>query len=237
MKLIDKNIQILSSLQFNISFQDLEKKLKTSGKSTEIFKEAQRSLEKMQGKWEPAIVFQWFDFEVESKTNFGCIIKEPEKPIHLDLGHSITFLRHARYVMVSSYTIGQALDIESSKASSNGNILEAYMIDLIGLTALEKTEDILKKNVESQAKTLDWGVSPFLSPGSVHGWELEEQSKLCALIPIQKIDVTLKNDTILYPLKSIIAVIGIGPGYDAIKVGSTCEVCSKRNTCEMKQTH
>ncbi len=81
------------------------------------------------------------------------------------------------------------------------------------------------------------GVSPFLSPGSVHGWELEEQSKLCSLLPIERINVIIKNDTVLFPLKSITALIGIGPGYDSNKVGSTCDVCSKKNKCEMKQLY
>ncbi len=234
---IDKNTQILSSFKIDISFQDLEKKIKTSGNSPGIFKTAEKTLAKMQGKWEPVVLFQWFDFEIDNKTKLGRILQTSGNPVSLDLGHSIRFLKHAQNVIVSSYTIGKSLDDESTNASSNGNMLEAYIIDLIGLTALEKTGNLLIKHTENQAKTLGWGVSPFLSPGSVHGWDLKEQSKLSTLLPIQQINMTLKKNAILIPVKSMIALIGIGPEYNSTKVGSTCDVCNKKNSCEMKGTH
>ena len=56
-----------------------------------------------------------------------------------------------------------------------------------------------------------------------------------SLLPIERINVNIKNNTVLFPLKSVAAVIGIGPGYDATQVGSTCDVCSKRDTCQMRQ--
>jgi hypothetical protein len=234
---IDTHVRILSNCKIDLTFQDLEKKIQTSGNSSGILETAREILKNIQGKWEPAALFQWFEFEIDKKRSLGRIIQQSGDTIHLDLGQSIKFLEQAAYVMVSSYTIGQALDAESAKASSEGSMLEAYMVDLIGLAALEKTADIVKKTAETSAKQFGWGVSPFLSPGSVHGWNLEEQTTLCSLLPIEKINVTISNDAVLFPLKSIVAVIGIGPGYDSRKVGSTCDVCSKRNSCEMKQTH
>jgi hypothetical protein len=234
MTIFNKNTQILSDLQIDVVFQDIEKKIKTSGKSPGIFKVAQKTLEEIQGRWEPAAVFQWFDFKIDPKTGLGQII-QPGSAVQLDLGPSIQFLEQARHVMVSAYTIGQGLDTESANASSNGRLLEGYLMDLIGLTVLGKVEDIIKKNVENMAFNLGWGVGPFLSPGSVHGWELDEQSKLCSLLPIERINVNIENNTVLFPLKSVVAVIGIGPGYDATQVGSTCDVCSNRDTCQMRQ--
>jgi len=235
MNTIDKNAQILSYLQVDITLQDLEKKVKTSGNSPGIIKTVQKTLEKIQGKWKPVALFQWFKFEIDKKKKLGRITQKSGNFTYIDLGDSIKFLEQAKYVMGSTYSIGQYLDIESANASSKGNLLEAYLIDLIGLTALEKTGDIVKKNAENQARNLGWGVSPFLSPGSVHGWKLEEQKILCSLLPIGRINVNIKNDTVLFPLKSIAAVIGIGPGYNSSEVGSTCDVCSKKNQCQMRQ--
>jgi hypothetical protein len=237
---IDKNLKIHTNLQIDLSFPDLEKQIKTAKNSPGILKTARETLEKIQGQWEPAILSQWFDFEIDKKTGFGRIGHDSAQTIHpilLDMGHSIKFLEQAKYVMVAAYTIGESLDIETARSSSKGNMLEAYMMDLIGLAVLEKTADRVKEQAQTQAKNHGWGVSPFLSPGSVHGWELEDQSKLCSLLPIKKIDVTITNDAVLSPLKSIIALIGIGPGYDSNKVGSTCDVCSKKDTCQMRQTH
>jgi hypothetical protein len=65
---------------------------------------------------------------------------------------------HAKYVMVSTYTIGQDLDVKSSDTESGDRLLEEYITDLIGLTALEKTCSIVKKIAEEQAQQLGWGV-------------------------------------------------------------------------------
>lgn len=235
MNTIDKNAHILSCLQVDITFQDLEKKIKTSGNASGIYRTAQKTLEKVQGMWKSEALFQWFKFEIDKKKKIGYITQKSGNITYLNLGHSINFLNQATYVMVSTYSIGQHLDIESANASSKGYLLEAYIIDLIGLTALEKTGDIVKKNAENQARNFGWGVSPFLSPGSVHGWKLEEQKTLCSLLPIDRINVNIKNDNVLFPLKSIAAVIGIGPGYNSSEVGSTCDVCSKKNQCQMRQ--
>ncbi len=237
MNTVDKNVQLLSSLQIKITFQDVKNKIKTSGNSPEIIKTVRKILEKIQGKWEPAALFQWFDFEIEKRSGLGRIIQDAEKEIYVDLGCSMKFLELAKYVMVCSYTIGQILDTEYTQASSAGRMFEAYIIDLIGLLALEKTGEITMKIAEDQARKLGWGVSPFLSPGSVHGWKLEEQSKLCSLLPIERINVNIYNDKVLFPLKSICAVIGIGSGYDSIGVGSPCNVCSQNSKCEMRQTN
>ncbi len=235
MKLINQNTQILSNLEIDVAFQDVEKLIKTSGNSSGIFKTARETFEKVRGQWEPAALFQWFDFEIDEEATFGSIIQPSGDAILFDFGHSIRFLKEARHVMVSSYTIGKTLETEFTKASSKGSLLEAYIVDLIGLAALEKTGAIIKKSAENQARSLGWGVSPFLSPGSVHGWELEEQLKLCSLLPMDQINVKIREDAVLSPLKSIAALIGIGPGYDSTEVGSTCDVCSLSNNCDMRQ--
>ncbi len=114
-------------------------------------------------------------------------------------------------------------------ASSKGDLLEAYFLDLIGLIVLNKVEQTVKEIAEKQGRNLGWGVSPFLSPGSIHGWELEEQLKLCTLLPLKSINVKIRGDAVLSPFKTIPCLIGLGPGYDSVQVGTTCQVCSKND--------
>ena len=83
---------------------------------------------------------------------------------------------------------------------------------------------------------MNWGVGPFLSPGSVHGWDLGDQPSLCTLVPLDCIDVQLSESGILKPYKTIACLIGIGPEYKARTVGATCDVCSKNKPCEMRKT-
>ena len=62
MPTIDKNVRILSSLPIDVKFQDLEKKIMTYEISPGIFEITQKTLEKVQGKWKPAVLYQWFYF-------------------------------------------------------------------------------------------------------------------------------------------------------------------------------
>ncbi|SHO52042.1 hypothetical protein [Desulfopila aestuarii] len=98
-----------------------------------------------------------------------------------------------------------------------------------------RTGHIIKEIAEKTAEESGRKVSPFLSPGSVHGWELEEQFTLCSLLPLQSIGVALSSNGILIPFKSLSCMIGIGTGYSSSQVGTTCQVCSRNARCEMQQ--
>ncbi len=137
--------------------------------------------------------------------------------------------------MVAVYSAGYEIEKETRKCSENEDFLVSYLLDLISLLVLEKTGDIVKKIAELKAAELGWGVSPFLSPGSIHGWELKEQLKLCSLLPLDEINVRIRDDAVLIPFKSLSCLIGIGAGYRATLVGTTCQVCSKNDVCQMKQ--
>ncbi len=67
------------------------------------------------------------------------------------------------------------------------------------------------------------------------GQELEEQVKLCSLLPLENINVKIRDDAVLSPFKTISCLIGLGSGYDAIQVGTTCQICARNHECQMKQ--
>jgi len=231
----DTQPHVLPHIKVNVDFQDFKQKLKKSGNNPEILKIAKKTLNQAKGIWHPKAVYQWFEFENIGQDNLGCIIQSSGSHVDLDFGYSSQFLTHARHALVSVYTVGQELEQESMNASSKGDLLEAYFLDLIGLIVLGKVEQTVKEIAEKQARYLGWGVSPFLSPGSIHGWKLEEQLKLCTLLPLENINVKIRSDAVLSPFKTISCLIGLGSGYDAVQVGTTCQICSKNHECQMKQ--
>ncbi|MDD9303266.1 MAG: hypothetical protein HUK40_13365 [Desulfobacter sp.] len=232
-----KEVQFFPSLEVEVSLPSVTEKLRALKNADKIHSIAHQKLKEMQGQWQPAALIRYFDIHLNPKMGTGSIRQKSGEAVSFNWGYSSLFLKPATHAMVSVHGIGEKLDLASAKASARGELLEAYVIELIGLTVLEKTTDIIKGMAEDQARKMGWGVSPFLSPGSVHGWDLEEQSKLCKLLPIDKINVTMKNNCVLYPLKTISGLIGIGSAYEADTVGSTCDVCSKRETCQMNQHH
>ncbi len=241
MKNITTQPFVIPDLSVDVGFQDLVQKIKSSGNQSEILKTAQEAFERVQNIWKPAIVYCWVKFE-QGHTNGmgriiqkGCGAQKDRDAVEIDFGYSIKFLNKADHALVAVYTAGQVLEEESKKASKMGDLLGAYFIDLIGLIVLDKAGERVKQIAQEKAGQLGWGVSPFLSPGSVHGWDLEEQIKLCSLLPLEKIDVMVREDAVLSPFKTISCLIGLGPGYASDQVGSTCQVCSKNHDCPMKQ--
>ncbi len=226
----------LTDLNIEVGFEELVKKIRTGTKRPDILATAEQTLQEVNNIWNPGIVYRWLPFG-QSEAEPGKSIVHSNNPVILDLGHSARFTKEASQVLVAAYSVGKELDEETRKAADKQELLVSFFLDLIGLLVLEKTGEIINKMVEQRATELGWGVSPFLSPGSVHGWELEDQLKLCSLLPLNEINITISDDAILSPFKSVSCLIGIGKGYEATHVGTTCRVCSKNNDCEMKQLY
>lgn len=231
----DPQPQVLTVRNIEISLPELEEKIQTGTKRPDILATAEETLNRVNNIWDPAIVYRWLPFEQSDPASGLSVIRADDGPITLDLGHASTFVKKARYALVAVYSAGDRLEHESRNASDNQEFLVAFLLDLIGLLVLEKTGNRVNKVAEQKAAELGWGVSPFLSPGSVHGWELEDQLKLCPLLPLDQIGVRLSDNAVLTPFKSLSCLIGIGPEYQASLVGTTCQVCSKNQDCQMKQ--
>lgn len=230
----DTNPHGLTQLDIEVTYQDLLQQMKPSSRQPEIVTMAEETLDKVKNIWKPSAVYNWFEFQQMDTDTLGCIFQNTGSLRLMHFGHAIKFLKQARYALISVYTTGPELERESIEASARGDLLAAYFLDIIGLIVLDRTGQAVKAMAEDQARQLGWGVSPFLSPGSIHGWDLKEQTNLCSLLPLERINVQIQDD-ILSPFKTVSCLIGMGPGYEATQVGSTCQVCSNRHSCQIRQ--
>lgn len=226
-------------LRVRIGFEALADKIRTSSARPGLIDAARAVFETHRDTWEPAMTYQWLGFTPGSTGESGIIapMASPEAgtgEVELRLGHSGRFLSNARYVLAAVYTAGPRLDAAAAEAGKNNDFLDAHFLDLLGLIVLEQAEQAVKDLASEKAADAGWGVSPFLSPGSVHGWELSEQKKLAGLLPISDIRVSISDAAVFSPFKTISCIIGIGPAYEDTRVGSTCQVCAKRDHCQMK---
>lgn len=227
-------VQILDALKIKISLDDLAVGMKTGTNREKILEMADKLLSKVQGSWRPQAVIRWLG--VEQVTKDMVILKSFNggEAGRLHLGFASRFMDKAKYGLVGVFTAGDELEREANLASTEKRFMDAYLYDQIGLAVLEKTRQQINKVVEEKARELNWGIGPFLSPGSVHGWELDDQDNLCGFVPMDRIGVESGGDGILKPFKSLSCLIGIGPEFAAKMVGSPCEICSKRDQCEMR---
>jgi len=228
----DNQPRILTDLDIRIDFTELANKIRTSSQRPAIMASAEATLNRVTGCWNPAIVCRWLT--IDRAAAGATTLYGRDCAATFNLGHSTCFIEPASHALVAAYTAGTSIEEENSKANANQQFLESYFIDLIALLVLEKTGEMVKRIAEGKADQLGWKVSPFLSPGSIHGWDLEEQHRLCSLLPLGKIGISMREDGVLAPFKSLACLIGIGTDYTSSTVGTTCQVCSKRQSCEMQ---
>ncbi len=234
---IDEKPVIVTFPDLDITFGELSEKIKMSGNSPDILKSAEKTLQKARGIWQPKAVYRWVKIKHLDKDSSAIRLESKNIRHDFDLGHSTRFLKNGEYGLISVYTAGKELEQQSMIASQKGDHLKGYFLDLSGLIVLNKVNKSIKEVAEKKAIEYGFGVSPFLSPGSVHGWNLSEQIKLSSFLPLDAIDVSIRDDAILSPFKSISSLIGIGKGYKSTQVGTTCQVCSKKDECQMNHNN
>ncbi|WDP88418.1 MAG: hypothetical protein HUN04_01120 [Desulfobacter sp.] len=232
--MIDSPPHVDKTVKIHLEFSDLVQKIQMKSPNPAILQAAESAFDKAKGKWQPAMALQWVGYSPGPGKENGTITLPDGTGIRIHPGHSARFLDQAGDALAAVYTAGSQIDELAAAASEAKDFMGAHFIDLIGLLVLEKTEALVKQQAEEQAARRGWGVSPFLSPGSVHGWALEEQVCLASFLPLSDIGVSMSGTGVFSPFKTISCLIGIGPGYKSRKVGSTCRVCSRREHCTIR---
>jgi hypothetical protein len=215
--------------------------------SPPMLSSAQRAIDMSQQLVEPAAVYDEFlvldiegeevvlaeaPAEVPGEASSPASTPPPAAEIgRLRVGPKVDLLRSAERVLVSVDTIGPALGKRVDELHASGAVLDAYMLDCVGVVALGAVGEALRKSAEQRAAELGWGVGAALSPGSLVGWSTRGQRDLCALLPLEAIRVHLNDQCVLRPLKSGSMLIGLGPDYKSSRVGSICRYCSAAETC------
>jgi hypothetical protein len=197
-----------------------------------LLRDAEEAITLGQSLWQPAAVCEWFDLRALDGEQVSIVATNGagmEAVLHV--GPKADLLAGAERLLVSVITIGPALGQRVHELQAAGENLKAYMLDNAGVVALGAAGEAVRCVVEDAAAAQGWGVSPSLSPGSLVGWSLRGQRDLCALLPLEQIDVRLNEHCVLIPHKSASSLIGLGPGYDSAHVGSVCKYCALQDTC------
>jgi hypothetical protein len=197
-----------------------------------LLEDAARAIALGQTLWQPALVYDWFELtgpdgeEICLKAGSG-----DERQATLQVGPKAGLLTGARRALVAVATIGPALGQRVQELQAGGESLQSYFLDSAGVVALGAAGEALRCLAEEVAREEGWGVSPAVSPGSLVGWTLKGQRELCSLLPLDEIGVRLNDSCVLEPHKYFSALIGLGPGLAATKVGSVCKYCALQDTC------
>lgn len=224
----------LKNISLDITPRDFVEHLSKTAGGEKIAEAGGPIFEENEDTWTPGAVL--FAADVNTVTDNDITL---QKNCSLDsfklcLGQSGSFLSEAKLAICGAYTIGDGLNKAVTTASSTRQYLAGYILEQLSLFLLDQTAMKVNSAIEAMALEKNWGVGPLLSPGSVHGWPLTDQVSLCSQLPLSEIGLSCSSNGVLSPFNSLSFVVGIGPDYTKNKIGSPCEVCSNRETCQIR---
>lgn len=145
-----------------------------------------------------------YDSFVDSKKN-KIVIKDAE----FEVGKKIAgLLKNSEQIALFICTAGEYVSTRSKKLMKNGELLEGYVVDVIGSEIVEKAMDKAHSEMIAEFDGL-LKVTYRYSPGYCE-WNVAEQKKLFSFFQEGLCGITLSESSLMTPIKSISGFIGLG---------------------------
>jgi len=147
--------------------------------------------------------------------------------VPLDI-HKVIYqqIKTAEKIAVFVCTAGPKIGEWSRKLMAEGDLMNGYIIDVIGSEIVEKAMDKIQEALSLKMEENGFKISNRYSPGYCN-WNVSEQHKLFSLLPPNFCDVRLSDTALMYPIKTVSGIIGIGKN---IKFNAyTCQICDSQN--------
>lgn len=185
-------------------------------------------IEEMKSIAKPRFIYNFFELNkkegaVELK-NSSLVLTG--KDIYNHLKDSVSSI-------VMAVTLGSEVD-RRIRYYEKVDLARALVLDACSTQAVEEVCDILeanlRKEVQSKGKNLNWRYSPGYGD-----LPIEVQGQLISTLNCNAaIGLTVTNDNIMLPRKSVTAIMGIVEG-EVAKKRQTCAVCSKFKDCNFRR--
>ena len=124
-------------------------------------------------------------------------------------------------------TAGAGIGERSKELMSAGDLIEGYILDVIGSVTVEAAIDKIQDSFEYDLTKLGNKLTNRYSPGYC-GWALSEQKQFFALFPKNHCGIKLSDSCLMDPIKSVSGVIGFGANVK--KTAYECQMC-ELETC------
>jgi len=129
-------------------------------------------------------------------------------------------------------TVGPGPELLARELLEKGDFLEGYITDLLASALVDSVADLVQEHIRRMAADQGLLISNRYSPGYCE-WDVSEQQKLFSLFPEKCCGITLSESSLMSPIKSLSALIGIG---SSVKYQEyTCEICSMKD-CPYRKT-
>jgi len=124
-------------------------------------------------------------------------------------------------------TAGARIGEKSKELMLAGDLMEGYILDLIGSLTVEAAINKIQDSLEIELMQQGKKIANRYSPGYC-GWNLNEQKQFFDLFPDNYCGIRLTESCLMDPVKSVSGVIGFGK--NVRKTAYECELC-ELTTC------
>lgn len=176
----------------------------------------------------------YHDFIIPS---FSCIYQDigevTNDKVRID---SVTFqssvltrlLRRCRRIAIFVLTIGDYLEELVAYLAAREMVLQATVLDAVGSGAVEKFVKEIETEIKREAAEESRVVSRRFSPGYCD-WDITQQKELFQLLGDNTTGVTLTENMLMTPRKSVSGIVGIGLPGKGIETYNPCLTCQKKD--------
>lgn len=135
-------------------------------------------------------------------------------------------IRSAEKIAIFVCTAGPGITEWSKSLMNQGDLLKGYAVDVAGSEIVELAMDRIQDLLEKAMLPLGLGITDRFSPGYCD-WQVSEQQKLFSFFPAGFCGITLSASSLMYPIKSVSGIIGIGA--NSRRKGYACNYCDMVN--------
>ena len=152
---------------------------------------------------------------------------------HLEIGKTIAgLLKGSERFCVFAATTGTLFQDFQNEIKAKDDILQTFILDVIGSCIAEKAGDIMETLLEKEI--VNNRHTHRFSPGYC-GWPLTDQKLLFELLGGTPSGITLSETCLMSPVKSISGIIGIGKEVNEKQYG--CNFCELETCYKRKKTY
>lgn len=140
-------------------------------------------------------------------------------------------LANSSSVAVLAVTVGDEIEKQSDAHFKAGEYVKGLLLDAAATTSVEhladQVDELIQKEASKNGEKTVWRFSPGYGD-----WPIYQQKQFCQLIQAEKIGVSVTDHSMLFPRKSVSAIIGLSGTIQRDKPPK-CSTCSFLN-CQFR---
>lgn len=142
------------------------------------------------------------------------------------------YLNSASHFAAFVVSAGAEFDAYLDKLKAEGDIVSEFLVYSIGSEIAESAVRYISTEIATEARLIGLKTTHSYSPGHC-SWHVREQENLFALFPEKPCGVLLNASSLMFPIKSVSGIIGMGA--DIRPTPYSCDSCGMQTCFKRKK--